>query len=329
MEAARYAHVMSFVLGHPWALLEESRAIVAATLARHLAGLDSSTQIDAALVNRKNLPQPRAGSVAIIPVYGIIAPRMNLMSDISGGTTYEQLTNQLRTALSAKDVRTIVLDIDSPGGAVAGCAEFSAEVLRARTKKPIVAQAQYTAGSAAYSIASSATEIVAAPSARVGGIGTVLMHKDLSKALEEMGVKTTIISAGEGKADGNETEPLSATARARLTAAVDEAYATFVAGVVRGRGTGATADKVRNEWKAHVYSASEALAIGMIDSIATLDDTLARLLDASSDPADKRAALDYGAQPMNEREPIPIAAVLPDYDLERQFFELQIPTSGR
>lgn len=325
MNASRYAHVLGFALGHPWALLPEMRLIMATTLARHIAGIDSAEQIDAALVNRKNLPQPRAGSVAVIPVYGLIAPRMNMMSALSGGTTYSELTGQLRDALSAKDVRTIVLDIDSPGGSVAGCAEFAAEVLRARTKKPIIAQAQFTAGSAAYYIAASATEIVAAPSARVGGVGTVLLHRDLSKALGEMGVKTTIISAGEGKADGNEAEPLSEAAQARMQASVDEAYANFVAGVVRGRGKGMTSERVRKDWKAHVYSAPEALSIGMIDTVATLDETLARLLDASPDVADKRAAIDL--LPAHQPDPIPAAAVALDYDLERLFFELSIATS--
>src|SRR6185436_20260559 len=117
--------------------------VVATILARRVAGDDvDRTAIAAALVDRKNLPQPRAGSIAIIPVYGVIAPRMNLMSEMSGGTTFEKLTSQLREAVANKSVRTIVLDVDSPGGSVAGNTEFVAEVMRARVKKPIIAVAQ-------------------------------------------------------------------------------------------------------------------------------------------------------------------------------------------
>ena len=289
----RYGHILSFALSHPWAIEADMVPVIAGILARHIAGVDSRSEIEAALVDRKNLPQPRAGSVAIIPVYGVLAPRMNLMSDMSGGTTFEQLTAQLRAAMADKTVKTIVLDVNSPGGSVAGSPEFAAEVMKARTKKPIVAQAQYTMGSAAYQLSAAATEIVAAPSARVGSIGVFSLHNDLSAALEKLGVKRTYISAGEGKVDGNETGPPSEEYLARTTASVKAAYATFVSSVVKGRGKGMTADRVKTDWKAHVYDAPEALSIGMIDRVATLDDTIARILGDSPDAADQRAALDF------------------------------------
>jgi ClpP class serine protease len=76
---------------------------------------------------------------------------------------------------------------------------------------------------------------------------------------------------------------------ARTQKAVDLAYAQFVTGVVNGRGKGVTPEKVRTEWKAFVYGAAEALEIGMIDSIATLTETLTRVLSAGG-AADQRAA---------------------------------------
>lgn len=292
MSRHQYDHVMSFALSHPWAVMPEMLSVIAGILARRIAGVDvAQADIEAALVNRKNLPQPQIGSVAIIPVYGVIAPRMNLMSEMSGGTTFEKLTGQLRDAVSNKAIRTIVLDVDSPGGSVAGSAEFAAEVLRARAKKPVIAQAQYTMASAAYQLSAAATEIVAAPSAQVGGVGTYAMHEDLSEALAKLGVKRTFISAGEGKVDGNSTEPLSETAQTRIKALVDGAYGQFVTSVVKGRGQGMSADRVRKEWKAYVYGSADALSLGLIDRVGTLDETLSRLLSASPDVADQRAAL--------------------------------------
>jgi signal peptide peptidase SppA len=325
----RYEHVLSFALAHPWAVMPEMRSVIASILARRLAGVEvERAEIEAALVNRKNLPQPRAGSVAIIPVYGVIAPRMNLLSDFSGGTTFEQLTSKLRAAMGDKAIKTIVLDVDSPGGSVAGSAEFAAEVMKARAKKPIIAVAQFTMGSAAYWLAAAATEVVAAPSARVGSIGVFYLHEDLSDALKTMGIKSTYISAGEGKVDGNPTEPLSDTARARMTALVDEAYSQFVGHVVKGRGQGMTAERVKKDWKAHVYGATDALAIGMIDSIETLDDVLARVLTASPDAADQRAARDLSEPPPTEPLQEPAKATSdrrPELALERQLFEQQLP----
>lgn len=313
MSNRSYDHVLGFALSHPWSIMPEMLSVIAGILARRMAGVDTErSEIDAALVNRKNLPQPRVGSVAMIPVYGVLAPRMNMMSEMSGGTTYEKLSGQLREAVSNPAIRTIVLDVDSPGGSVAGNAEFAAEIMRARTKKPIVAVAQYTMGSAAYQLSSAATEIVAAPSARVGAIGTYTIHDDMSEALAKLGVKRTYISAGAGKVDGNETEPLTGQALARVTAAVNDAYTQFVSTVVKGRGAGMTADRVRDEWKAHVYGASEAVSIGMIDSIGTLDETLTRLLSASPDAEDKRAALDLHPSEGTDQERPSLAATSQD-----------------
>lgn len=285
-----YEHLLSFCLEHPWALTKPMLSLICGVLARRIAGeaIDQAA-IEAALVNRKNLPQPMAGSIAILPVYGVLAPRMNLFSEMSGGTTFEKLTGRVREAAGNKAVKTIVLDIDSPGGSVAGATEFAHELLKTRAKKPIVAQIQYTGASAAYWLASCCTEIVAAPSARVGSIGVYTSHDDISEALAKLGVKRTYLSAGEGKVDGHEAEPLSAAATDRMTASIDLAYSAFVGDVVKGRGAGMTAEKVRKEWKAHVYGSAEALALGMIDKIATLDDTLQRILSAG-DGEDQRAA---------------------------------------
>lgn len=336
----RYEHVLSFAIAHPWNLMPDMLSVIAGVLARRMAGVDvDRAEIEAALVNRKNLPQPKAGSVAIIPVYGVIAPRMNLLSEMSGGTTFQRLTGQLREAMADKTIRNIVLDVDSPGGSVAGNAEFAAEVMRARTKKPIVAVAQYTMGSAAYHLAAAATEIVAAPSARVGSIGTFSIHNDLSEALKQLGIKRTFISAGDGKVDGNESAPLSPDAQARMQAAVDEAYGVFVSNVVRGRGQGMTADRVRKDWKAHVYGSTEALALGMVDKIGTLDETVTRLLAGSPDAEDQAAAASFAFTSSfvsatgetastidTPQEPARATGQdrLSELELERRLFELQL-----
>lgn len=321
----RYAHVVGFCVSHPWSVMPEMLPVIAGILAKRMAGIEADrSEIEAALVNRKNLPQPRAGSIGIIPVYGVIGPRMNLLSEMSGGTTFEKLSGQLREAMANPDVKTILLDVDSPGGSVAGNAEFASQVLAARKKKPIIAQAQYTMGSAAYHLAAAATEIVAAPSARVGSIGSYMIHNDLSKALADLGIKRTFISAGEGKVDGNETEPLTEAARARMESAVNDAYLQFVNNVVKGRGAGMTTERVTKDWKAHVYGAAEAQTIGMIDRVATLDETIARILTGSPDAADQRAALDFHSGTTPAPSMAATVRDLSTLDLERQMFELQL-----
>lgn len=258
---------------------------IADILARSVAGQQIPTA-EAALTKRDKLPQPAVGTVGVIPIYGVLIPRGNLLSNMSGATSYDSVRVSLNEMLANEAVKTIVLDIDSPGGSSAGMAELSRDIMRARTKKPIVAVAQYTMASAAYGLGSAATEIVAAPSATVGGIGVYAIHDDLTKALEELGVKRTYISAGKYKLDGNTPTELTEQGRQSIQSRVDAMYTLFVAEVSRGRGV--SVQDVRNGFgQGAAVTADEALDLKMVDKIATLEETIARLTTA---PKASRAA---------------------------------------
>jgi len=319
----RDAHLLSFALEHPWAITPTMLSVISSVIARHIAGMDASDEdLKAALVNRQNLPQPSAGgAVALIRVHGVIAPRMNMLSDISGGTTFEGLSGQLREAVANKSVKNIVLDIDSPGGNVSGATEFAREVLAARTKRPIIAQVQHTAASAAYWLASAATKIVASPSSTVGSIGVYTAHNDVSDALKQLGIKRTYISAGKGKVDGLDTA-MSEDALGRIQALVDGAYDRMVGDIVKGRGKGVTAEQIRNDWKAFVYAADEAKGIGMIDEIATLEQTLASL--APSSMSDGAAATDSSPALDTAQEPARVTAQDRAQSTEMQLLEAEL-----
>jgi signal peptide peptidase SppA len=268
-------HVLSFAIEQPWAVTPTMLSVIAQVLGHRIVLGPRAN--DATVVTRAPAAPSVGNGVMVLPLHGVLAPRMNLMSDISGGATFEEATNLLRSGVADRSVGTIVLDIDSPGGSVAGATEFAAEVLRAREVKHVIAHAHYEMASAAYWVGACAEEIVASPSAMVGSIGVYSIHEDLSQALEQLGVKLTYISAGKYKVDGNDTEPLSDTARARLQAVVDEAYGRFVTDVATGRRT--TTDAIKNGYgQGSVVTASEAKALGMVDRIDTLDSTIARAL---------------------------------------------------
>lgn len=278
-DARTYDHLLGFALEHPWALTRPMLATIAGILARRVAGEETPAgEIEAALVNRKALPQPqKGGAVALIPVYGVIAPRMNLLSEMSGGTTFEQLSAQLQAALDNPEVKTVVFDVDSPGGNVAGATEFAREVMKARTQKAIIAQVQHLGASAAYWAMAGATEIVASPSSMVGSIGVYTIHDDVSEALGKLGVKREVFAAGKYKAEGADGGPLTDDAKAHIKGLVDTTYARMVTDI--GNGRGVKAPVVRAGYgEGRCLDAEAALAAGMIDRIATLSDTLARVL---------------------------------------------------
>src|SRR5690606_4285100 len=146
---------------------------------------------------------------------GIVGHRMNQVTDISGpgGTSTEQFGSWFDAALRDPAVSAIVIDVDSPGGTVTGVAELAEQIFEARGKKPIYAIANALAASAAYWIASAAEELWVTPSGDVGSIGVYAMHEDISEMEAEMGLKVTLISAGEYKTEGNPHEPLGDEAR--------------------------------------------------------------------------------------------------------------------
>jgi signal peptide peptidase SppA len=277
--SARFEHLVAYVIEHPWAITDGMRQLIANVVARRLAGEDTDEEgLVAARQARETRAQaiPTGGTVAVIPVHGVLAPRMNLFSEVSGGATYEGLTSQLHEAVADPNVHTILFDVDSPGGNVAGASEMAREVLKARTQKPVIAQAAHMMCSAAYWVMSGATEIVASPSALVGSIGVYGIYDDLSAALEQLGVKRTVLSAGKYKAEGIGGVGLNAEAQAHLQSLINGAYGRFVGDVAKGRGVSAAA--VRDGYgEGRAIDGDRALTLGMIDRIATLSDTLARV----------------------------------------------------
>lgn len=269
-------HVLAWAIDHPWALTPDALRVVATVLARRANGIDVEPRPAALSVSRTEPePKPAPGSVAILPIHGVITPRGNMLSDISGAASFEAARSELDALVADPAVSTIVLDFDSPGGSVAGASEFAGAVRAARDQKRIIACAYHQCCSAAYWAASGATEIVATPSALVGSLGVYTVHEDLSKALEQEGISLTYVAEGKYKTDGNPAEPLSETALTRLRALVADPYSRMLADVAAGRGT--SPEAVRAGYgEGATLTAAEALKAGLIDRVETFEETIAR-----------------------------------------------------
>lgn len=217
-----------------------------------------------------------SGAVAVIQIHGTITQRPTIFGQFFGDSSTQGLAKEIRAAADDPNVKSIILDVDSPGGSVYGVMELSRVIFEARQKKHIVAVANSLMASAAYWIGTAAGEVVVTPGGEVGGIGVFTVHADFSQASENEGVKTTIISAGKYKVEGNRFEPLKEEARDAIQSDVNEFYSMFVADVARNRGI--STSTVRNGYgQGRVLNARAALKEGVVDKIATLDETLTRL----------------------------------------------------
>lgn len=299
-----YDRIARAVFETPWFIREREGRIVAEIVLERVAGdrlseEDIHARVSAAQAAQGPRRGPRvAGAVAVIPIYGVIMPRVTLMTEMSGGSTVAGIREAFREVLADEAVGSILFDVDSPGGAVDGIEELATEIREARGRKPMVAIANTLMASAAYYVACQADEVVASPSSLTGSIGVFLEHVEFSRADEAEGVTATVIRRPAGKHEVNAVEPLSDDARSHLQEMIDDYYGQFVGAVAKGRGV--TPAVVRAGYgEGRVLTARRALEAGLVDRVETYDEALRRLATGKG-PAPRATAADLPTVAMSD-----------------------------
>jgi signal peptide peptidase SppA len=209
------------------------------------------------------LGKVHSNKVAVIPVQGV------LTKDCSWcGTTYASISSGAEEAASDPAVKHIVLAVDSPGGEVTGLPETAAVIRRVANVKPVHAVVEGTSASAAYWLTSQATDITLTPSGEVGSVGVRMMHMDISKMLNDAGIKITELSAGTYKTEWSPFHPLCDEAKADMQQRLDAVHANFLKDIGEGRGTRAGARIRANRFgEGRMFSSAEALRHGLVDNL--------------------------------------------------------------
>lgn len=266
----------------PWAIQPEKLLALQEVLERHIAGQKLSAEEVQLIVHEAKRPSDRTvagdygNSIGVLPLFGTIFPRANMMTEMSGATSAEVFGAKFDTLVNDPTIGAIVLDVNSPGGSAYGVEELARKIFDARGKKPIVAVANHMMASAAYWIATAADEVVVTPSGKVGSVGVFSAHVDESKAMEMAGMKVTYISEGKYKTEANPYEPLTEEAKTAIQESVRDIYDSFVRSLARQRGK--SVDEVRNGFgQGRVVNARQAVEMGMADRVGTLEDTIRQL----------------------------------------------------
>ncbi len=272
------------IVNAPWALEPRKHEQLVAVYAAYLRGekIDLQAveaQLGRPLQNEQQTPFDIVQGVAVIPVHGVLSKRMNLFSRISGGASTELIARDLRAAAEDPRVHSILLDIDSPGGAVDGTQALADQIFAMREGgKTVIALAEGMMTSGAYWIGSAASEVYIASDTTISGsIGVAMQHVDVSKANERIGVTVTDIYAGKYKRIASGNRPLSDEGRATLQEIVDAVYGVFVDSVARNRDT--DADTVlKNMADGKLFVGRTAIEAGLVDGVSTFDAAIERLL---------------------------------------------------
>jgi ClpP class serine protease len=283
-------------LGTPWAIRPDVLEQILAIAAReHEVTPEALEAYRAESVARADTLEQR-GSVAILTATGPLFRRANLFTEFSGATSYDILRRDLQVALDNRDVRSILLNIDSPGGAVNGCGELAKAIYAA--EKPVVAYVGGTGASAAYWLASAARQVVVDDSAELGSIGVLLGITDTREQDRARGVRD--IEFVSSQSPMKNPDPDLPEGAASYQKRADDLAAVFIAAVAKHRGM-MPAEVTAEFGQGGVFVGADAVAAGMADSVGTFEDTLARLSreqDIPRAPAVKdrrRAALDEPA----------------------------------
>jgi capsid assembly protease len=210
------------------------------------------------------------GGVAVLAIDGPLAQRGGWWWD-----GYESISKKFKAALDDRTVQAILLRIDSPGGAVAGCFE-ACRAMRAMadaTGKPVIAYVDEMACSAAYALACVADSIVMPETGVVGSVGVITALWDISRALDEAGITVRVITSGARKADGRSDVPMSDEAVKKVQSTIDYLAGLFGEWVAERRPFDDAAAVLALE--ADVFWGAEGVTRQLADQVGSFDQAVA------------------------------------------------------
>jgi signal peptide peptidase SppA len=294
-------HLATRIFDTPLLIAPQKLEVILAALAPRL-GIEV-TPVSAAAATERAARKPyevTPEGIAIIPVEGTLVHKTRGLDALSGLRSYVDIQQEIEDAATDPAIKGILLEIDSPGGEVAGAFDVADTVYSARATKPLFAVANNDAFSAAYLLASGAQRIYVSRTSGVGSVGVIVSHLDMSGSDEKMGYRYTIVSAGARKVDFNPHAPLSEEAKGILEGEIARTYGLLVNTVARNRGLPEAA--IRGT-EAGLFFGSDALNVKFADRVGTRQDALADLRAAIGP-----AALSTQSQGRTSMQEEPLAA---------------------
>lgn len=263
------------VLASAWAILPEHLEIITSIAERENEFHGNLEALEAKLGRPlgNTMTATVRNGVATIPLEGPLFGKANLMTKFSGATSYDMVAKDFTAALEDPSVSAIVLNVDSPGGEVAGASELSGMIRAARGIKPIVAYVSGTMASAALWIGSAADRIVASDTALIGSVGA------------QMGMSVREPKAGEksyrfvsSQSPYKNADPGTEAGAAQSQQIVDDLAQVFIDTLAANRGT-TSQEVIAKYGQGAVFVADKALSNGMIDSVGSYEGVINSLIE--------------------------------------------------
>ena len=233
---------------------------------------DKKSKEEAALASAFSSRGSKKEGVAWIKIRGVIAQDNN-NSPFARPSGAAVIAKKIREAGEDKNVKAIVLDINSPGGTVASVQNIYSEILRAKKNKKVVALFRDVAASGGFYVAMAADKIVAEPGTITGSVGVIMQTGNVEGLFEKIGVKVTPITSGKYKDMGSAYRPMTDAEKAILQDMVDDTYGQFLAAVKAGRPNVKPADMTEYT-DGRIFTGQRAFNLGFIDKLGGEEEAL-------------------------------------------------------
>ncbi len=197
--------------------------------------------------------------IAVIPIEGVIKKS-------------DTITKQLITFRNDRQIKAIILKINSPGGGVGPSQEIYTETIRTTQTKKVIAYLGSLAASGGYYVASAADKIVANPGTLTGSIGVLMEFMNIEELLDKIGVEMHVIKSGEFKDLGSPSRKMTEKEKKMLKSLIEDIRNQFVAAVSKGRNM--PEEKISEIADGRIFSGRQAKELGLVDSLGNFQDAV-------------------------------------------------------
>jgi protease-4 len=204
--------------------------------------------------------------------YGFGGDRIGVVKIEGTIVESEPIIEKIIKFRKSKNIKAIMLRINSPGGMVVPSQEIYQEVKKACREKKVVVSMESIAASGGYYIACAADKIVANPGTLVGSIGVILQIENIEELLSKIGLKREIVKSGKYKDIGSMTRPMTEEEEAILQGFSDNIYYQFVDAVAEGRDM--KREEVLRLADGRIFTGEQAIKLGLIDRLGNLQDAI-------------------------------------------------------
>lgn len=211
--------------------------------------------------------------VAVYYAYGEINDNPSMGFDQEHCITTDETLTNLQKLRKDKDVKAVVIRVNSPGGSAFASEQIWHEVQLLRAEKPVVVSMGGVAASGGYYISCGANKIFADPMTLTGSIGIFGMIPDASELLtQKLGLTFDVVKTNAMSDFGAMGRPFNAGEAAKLQNYINNGYELFTGRVAGGRGL--AQDSVKTIAEGRVWTGEQAIKIGLVDKLGNLDEAI-------------------------------------------------------